>query len=1029
MLYERLLPWRDRQLLGVVFLAYGSAGRQLGILAGTMRRWEDAERHFEDALAMNTRMGARPWVARTQFDYAVMLRRRAAAGDSARARELLQQALATAQEIGMVKVAVDCEALLSQDPLHMLAITPFVGRGDEIAVLKNKLDAARAGRGSLTVLVGEPGIGKTRTLEEFCAHAAEAGSAVLWGRCYDGEWAAPFSPFAEMLLRVAAAGTDEDLRVSLGADAGVLARIAPALRDRLPDITEPPRIPIEAERYRLLDSVAACLGRIAQQRPLVAVLDDLHWADGGTIAMLSHVARNAGAHPIVLIGTYRDVEVDATHPLTAALAGLRRETNFERIAIDGLPATAVGQLIDRISQQHAPPALTEAIARETDGNPFFIKEVLLHLVEEGKIVRSDGTWTSTLSIAEMGIPEGVREVNGRRLSRVSETCGRMLTIASALTAGFSWEVISAISDAGDAALLDAVDEALAAQLIVERERGRYDFTHALIRHTLYEELSTPRRVLLHRQIGEALERLYASDIEPHLAELAHHFCRSAPGGDVAKSIDYATRAGARAVQALAFEEGAAQYELAIQALELMEKPDRRWRYDLLSALGRAYDRASVPEKATATTEQALGLAEGFGDPHLQAEAAVAYFEAVRRGPVANTGVAIPAVERALAVLGSEESALTARLLARLSGYTIPRFETKTPEERLAFAQRAKTIAERSGDRTALLDVLTFLSYALKGPANTAKRLALTDELLPIAEELGDRAAKVQAWYWRLVDLAKLGEMDQVRREVSIYCDLAEDTREPMWSAERPFWSATLADMEGRYAEAEQHAFQYIRFATPHPSWQGALTTQLYDIRRAQGRLSELESALHQFEGTFDQLEDVAVAYLYLEEGRLDDARSRFERVAAHDFADVGADQSTLSILAWSAELARRLCDPRRAALLYEDLLPYADRQIVGVYGATCLGSAAYALGELAAAMGRWDDAERHFDHALAFNERIGAWPWLARTRHEYASMLHERDQSGDHQRAQALVEQALATFEELGMKKDLERALALKLAL
>ena len=472
----------------------------------------------------------------------------------------------------------------------------FVGRTSEQGQLAAALDRTIGGAGSLTMVVGEPGIGKTRLLEQFAAHARSAGARVLVGRCYDGDWAPPFSPFVEAIKQYATTASPQRLRAHLSADAGVLARIVPALRERLPNIAEPPAIPAEGERYRLLEAVSDTLGRLAAKRPLVLVLDDLHWADKGTITMLQQVARTSSAQRVLVLGAYRDVELDRTHPLADALAGLRREKHFERIALRGLDRAEVAELLDTIAEQDVPTPLAEAIARETDGNPFFIKEVLLHLVEEGKIVQSDGAWTSKLSIAEMGIPEGVREVIGRRLSRVSETCGRMLTVASALTAGFSWDALKAISavtsgEAGVGAslvegsprraapadeasfaltretvtetrLLDALDQALGAQLIVERERGRYDFTHALIRHTLYEELSTPRRVLLHRQIGEALEQLYAADIEPHVAELAHHYEQ---GEDWRKALQFLMKAGEKAAAAYANQDAISFFDRAYQA--------------------------------------------------------------------------------------------------------------------------------------------------------------------------------------------------------------------------------------------------------------------------------------------------------------------------------------------------------------------------------------------------------------------------------------------------------------------------------
>ena len=463
------------------------------------------------------------------------------------------------------------------------------------------------------------------------------------------------------------------------------ARWAPARRSwrrssarsarAFPDIAPAPPLEAEAERLRLFESVTQFVRNAAAASPLVLQLDDLHWADKPSLLLLQYLTRSIGGDRVLIVGAYRDVELDRTHPLAEAMATLRRTPHYRRLLLRGLPQDDVVAMIGSVEGSEeasgARRALADALYRETEGNPLFVREVISSLIEEGKLVRRDGVWTSSVrSVSELGVPEGVREVIGRRLSRLSDDCNKMLTLASTMTGGFTWEELRAITGRPEETLLDRLEEALRAQLVVERKgasAGTYDFTHALIRQTLYDELSTPRRVLLHRQIGEALERLYAANLEPHLAELAHHFYQAAPGGDVDKAIDYATRAGARAVQALAYEEAAAQYELALQALELKEQPDERQRYALLSALGQAYIRADLSEKATATTGAGAETRRGAsGDSQLRAEAAIAYFEAVNRGPLVAHGMATAAMERALAALGDEESALTARLLARLS---------------------------------------------------------------------------------------------------------------------------------------------------------------------------------------------------------------------------------------------------------------------------------------------------------------------------------------------------------------------------
>jgi len=611
----------------------------------------------------------------------------------------------------------------------------------------------------------------------------------------------------------------------------------------------------------------------------------------------------------------------------------------------------------------------------------------------------------------------------------------MLTLASTMTGGFSWEALKAIN-AGmpEAELLDLLEDALSAQLIAERKgegAGTYDFTHALIRQTLYDELSTPRRVLLHRQIGEALERLYAPNIDAHLPELAHHFYQAAPGGDVERAIDYARRAGDRATELLAHEEAAGHYERALQALELSGGADPRLKYEISSALALAYWRADVPDRSVPAAEQAFALAESFSSPEILGEAALLYANCIGRGPLALSEIAVPALERALSALGGRRNVLRARLLGRLADSQV----SSPRDERLRLAQEAREIAAELGDDHALAAVLDALHGALTqyGPALTEERLSVTDEWLAAAQRSGDRAQVLFARLFHVSALAELGQMAAVNDELPLIWGLADAMREPAFSGWRPMWGAMQALLEGRYGDAEPLVLQALPVAqrTQHPFYLQSVAGLFYDLRRGQGRLEELESIVLQnaADNPTVPVWKAAAAFLYTDSGRTEEARAWLERIVANDLTDLNEDFLYIAVLDLTSDVVRRLGDQPRAALLYERLQPYAERNIVVGNCVLVLGSASRPLGQLASAMGRWDDAVRHFEYALTFDARIGARPWLARTQYEYARMLHERGGPGDEAHASALLTKALATFDELGMKKDVERALALKLEL
>jgi class 3 adenylate cyclase/pimeloyl-ACP methyl ester carboxylesterase len=380
--------------------------------------------------------------------------------------------------------------------------TTFVGRDRELERLRHHWERVRTGKRQLVLLTGEPGIGKTRLAAEFAVAAHAEGATVLFGRS-DEAAALPYQPFVEALRHYVAACPPNELRARLGATATELTGLVPELAQRLPDLPMvPPPDESERERYRLYEAFATFLAETSRASPTVLVLDDLHLADRSTLLLLKHIVRSPGQSPLLLLGTYRETEIARTHPLAEILADLRRDRPFERVSLQGLDEGDVGALIGAwAGQETPPPALIQAVHELTEGNPFFIEEVLRHLAETGVIYQRDGGWATHLTVDEMRIPEGIREVIGQRLSRLSEECNSILTIASVIGREFSLDALERASDLSLDRLLDLLEEAVAAHVVAEVPHvvGRYSFSHTVIRETLYEELTTTRRVRLHGQ--------------------------------------------------------------------------------------------------------------------------------------------------------------------------------------------------------------------------------------------------------------------------------------------------------------------------------------------------------------------------------------------------------------------------------------------------------------------------------------------------------------------------------------------------
>lgn len=454
-----------------------------------------------------------------------------------------------------------------EDGVGQPRLTRFVGRAEESARLRQLLERAMSGQGSLVLVGGEPGVGKTRLASELAIYAGDRGVRVLTGRAYDTEGMPPYLPLTEALTPHVRSHSPDELRAELNGNAPYVAKLLPELRRLLPNIPEPPQMSPEAERYALFEGVSDFLLKIAGGTQLLMFLDDLHWADGGTLLLLQHLTQRLAQAPLLVVGTYRDVEVDAQHPLAGLLAELTRQRLGSNITLRPFDRDEATVLVEAALGQTAAPQAMDALFSAAAGNPFFTEEVVRHLVEQGRDLTDPQT-----AVGDWEIPEGVRQVIARRLGRLGEEAGQVLAYSSVLGRDLSLSKVALVTGKEENALLDLLDGALSAH-VLRAEREGYAFAHPLIRETLYQALSAPRRRQLHRRTAEALEALYGADPEPQqLVELAHHYYQAAPGGDVEKAIDYAVKAGERAETLLAYEEAARLYETALSVLEI-KKPD------------------------------------------------------------------------------------------------------------------------------------------------------------------------------------------------------------------------------------------------------------------------------------------------------------------------------------------------------------------------------------------------------------------------------------------------------------------------
>jgi DNA-binding CsgD family transcriptional regulator len=914
----------------------------------------------------------------------------------------------------------------------------FVGRQAELHQLKAAYEAAATGQGALMLLVGEPGIGKTALCDQLGRFVVESGGLPLVGHCYEeGSFRRPYQPFVEAFGSYLLEYDLDALTAELGPDGSELARIVPSVSERIHVLPRPPGDP-EEDRWRLLDAAMHLLRTISRRSPLLLVLEDLQDADRATLDLLLHVARNLHGARILVVGTYRDVEVDRAHPLSAALTELHRASNVGRVQLHGLSTDEVLRLLAETSQQTVPQPFAELVQRQTEGNPLFVRETLRFVIDCGLVERRDGALRRVGDQSLAGrIPEGLRDAVGKRLSRLSDATNRVLSVAAVIGREFQLDLLSRVLAGPEEELEAALKEASAAAIIEEHSSVGasivYRFGHAFFRQTLYDEIIAPRRIRLHQRVASALEEMYSHRLDEHADELAEHFSFYSDTLNLAKAVHYGEVAAGHATELFAYGEAARHLERALVVQDLVDHNDRAKRCDLLLSLGEALFPAGENERViTQVAPEALGLAEGIGDrsrafhasrlaldslfasgpPYIASQPAyLTWAERATRyaAPTSvercyadlalatarfSRGQFAPARELRLEALGLARDCADPELLFRAASLHVGQLDApRNWDERLALVEECAVWPREGVSSAALGNMLWYSAKALLAQGERAR----AEDLWRQIRQLAERTHVATVRMWAALDDVQLavvdGHLENAWARFGEITDQAEDSgmsvRARRIGLELLMEPSLYLGRAQRWLETFDQNYRSAELARPD--------RQSASIRMTAGR-----------------------ALCLAQVGRIDEARTLV--VPLLDAIDGMDDELPISPLALLLQSAV-VVEHRAAALALAGRLACVAHlngdSVVLACIARHLGDAAELVGDRTAARG-------YYMQALEAAGKIRFRPELALTHLRLAELLLKEADAAARSESLEHLNTAISELRDMKMQPGLERALALR---
>jgi predicted ATPase/DNA-binding CsgD family transcriptional regulator len=891
----------------------------------------------------------------------------------------------------------------------------FVGRAEELGQLSAALDDVLAGRGRVVVLTGEPGIGKTRLANELGTLARRRAALVAWGDCPEERGAPAYWPWSQAFSQirntteagpaVVPAGWPFDLP-GLQADGAGVAPLAVQAQDA------------DAARFRLFQTANESLTRTARVRPLVVVLENLHWADHASLTLLEVVARTAAKERLLVLATYRDTELPTGHPLSRTLGDIARRDGFLRIRLRGLPADAVAEMAQAITGRAAPAQLAQLVHSQTDGNPLFAREMLRHLADEGLL---GPRRAARLDKAGFSLPVGVKEVVERRVAGLSLLCRQTLSVAAVIGLHFSTPVLEAVATPLEPVdVLAGIEEAERAGLVNRMPGGgEWSFSHSLVQRTLAEAVPAVERARLHEKVARALERLYQGRLEHHAAEIAHHYMEGLPvAADTGPAVSYSMLAGEQARRAYAFADAAGHYRQIVSIYDGPGSPDGpAAELTLARALHGQAECLAAETRPTGEAMAAMQRAFDIYVRHGDNASAVA----VATLPYPGIAGGMPEefwrrVER----LAPRGSVSHGRALTRLAD------AARDPEEAETYRQQAVAIARAQKHDGLEAWALGRTSHLFMG-LRDRELVALLRQSAAVAARAGATDAQVHAHFHLCMAHTDAGDAAAAQTEAQTCLAVAEGTHDPFRIMMGLTALARVALARGEFDRALEIAEHELDIAPHNTTGSHATSAQaLLELGRADEAVGPLGVLLDSLTGSpigrFEQhrrwVHLRLLLFLERAAGRVLLPESGY-REALTQLPGEPHLTAVNAALAGALGIAAYERGDAAAAAVARPVLMGAPQFLTNRYGFVPVSiPAGTARGRIAALLGDRDAARREYEAALGFLRLAGYGPELAWACHDFASLLLSgggRSDTADSALARGLLGEGLTVARKLGM--------------